>query len=271
MEGRKAVLAELLGGFDAGALAPLLCRCLWWGPPAAAPSQHALPAPHADSPPWIEPPFFCDYGYNIKLGKGERGFAGGVWHARACAACVRCVPALHALLMVAAKLVFVLGEAGFYCNFNCCFLDCGPITIGDRVLLGPAVQLYPGAGGAGRQQHVPEQPACIAAAAGAPACCHHCRRALPTLPSPPRAPSGAPHRSRGAGGRAGAGARQGHHHRSVGLVPSVGPLLDGRPCHVALMHCHCRRHLPIAAPCHRVCPRQGTMSGLGAAPSFSQA
>lgn len=33
--------------------------------------------------------------------------------------------------------------SNFYCNFNCVFLDCGPIRIGDRVLLGPAVQLYP--------------------------------------------------------------------------------------------------------------------------------
>ena len=29
----------------------------------------------------------------------------------------------------------------FYCNFNCVMLDCGPIRIGDRVLLGPAVQV----------------------------------------------------------------------------------------------------------------------------------
>ena len=30
----------------------------------------------------------------------------------------------------------------FYCNFSCTFLDPGRITIGDRVLLGPAVQIY---------------------------------------------------------------------------------------------------------------------------------
>jgi maltose O-acetyltransferase len=53
-----------------------------------------------DAPPWVEPPFFCDYGYNIKMGKS------------------------------------------FYANFNCCILDCGPVTIGDRVLFGPAVQVY---------------------------------------------------------------------------------------------------------------------------------
>jgi maltose O-acetyltransferase len=30
----------------------------------------------------------------------------------------------------------------FYANANCVFLDCAPIAIGDRVLFGPAVQLY---------------------------------------------------------------------------------------------------------------------------------
>jgi maltose O-acetyltransferase len=30
----------------------------------------------------------------------------------------------------------------FYANVNCVFLDCAPISIGDRVLFGPAVQLY---------------------------------------------------------------------------------------------------------------------------------
>ena len=51
-------------------------------------------------PPFFEPPFYCDYGYNITVGKN------------------------------------------FYCNFNCIFLDCCSITIGDRVILGPNVQLY---------------------------------------------------------------------------------------------------------------------------------
>ena len=31
----------------------------------------------------------------------------------------------------------------FYANFGCCFLDEGPITIGDRVILAPNVHLYP--------------------------------------------------------------------------------------------------------------------------------
>lgn len=30
----------------------------------------------------------------------------------------------------------------FYSNFNCIMLDCAPITIGNNVLLGPAVQIY---------------------------------------------------------------------------------------------------------------------------------
>ncbi len=48
----------------------------------------------------IEPPFYCDYGYNIEL--GDR--------------------------------VFI--------NFNCCILDVCKVTIGDRVMLGPKVQIY---------------------------------------------------------------------------------------------------------------------------------
>lgn len=53
-----------------------------------------------EDPPFFEPPFYCDYGYNITVGKN------------------------------------------FYCNFNCVFLDCCQITIGDRVIFGPNVQLY---------------------------------------------------------------------------------------------------------------------------------
>jgi maltose O-acetyltransferase len=49
---------------------------------------------------YIEPPFRCDYGYNIHVGKG------------------------------------------FYANFDCVLLDVNPITIGDRVLLGPGVHIY---------------------------------------------------------------------------------------------------------------------------------
>ena len=48
----------------------------------------------------IEPPFYCDYGYNIHAGNS------------------------------------------FYANFNCVFLDCAPIIIGDNVFLGPGVQIY---------------------------------------------------------------------------------------------------------------------------------
>ncbi|HZT88649.1 MAG TPA: sugar O-acetyltransferase [Stellaceae bacterium] len=48
----------------------------------------------------ILPAFACDYGYNIRIGRG-----------------------------------------GFI-NYNCVFLDCAAIEIGDRVLIAPAVQLY---------------------------------------------------------------------------------------------------------------------------------
>jgi maltose O-acetyltransferase len=50
--------------------------------------------------PWIEPPFFCDYGSNTSI--GDR----------------------------------------FYANTGCVVLDSAEVTIGDRVLLGPSVQLY---------------------------------------------------------------------------------------------------------------------------------
>ena len=30
----------------------------------------------------------------------------------------------------------------FYCSYDCAFLDCGRITLGDRVMLGPKVGLY---------------------------------------------------------------------------------------------------------------------------------
>lgn len=49
---------------------------------------------------WVEPPFYCDYGYNILAG----------------------------------DQVFM--------NFNCCILDVMPVTIGDRVMMGPNVQIY---------------------------------------------------------------------------------------------------------------------------------
>jgi maltose O-acetyltransferase len=48
----------------------------------------------------IQPPFACDYGYNIRLGRNA------------------------------------------FINYNCVFLDCAQIEIGDRLLMGPAVQLY---------------------------------------------------------------------------------------------------------------------------------
>ena len=47
----------------------------------------------------IRAPSYCDYGYNISIGKGS------------------------------------------YVNFNCVFLDLGPIRLGQRCLIGPGVQL----------------------------------------------------------------------------------------------------------------------------------
>jgi len=49
---------------------------------------------------WIEPPFYCDYGSNIKLGKN----------------------------------VFM--------NFGCCILDVMEVTIGDKTMFAPNVQIY---------------------------------------------------------------------------------------------------------------------------------
>src|SRR5687768_826721 len=56
--------------------------------------------PHAGSELWIQPPFYCDYGSNIKIGE---------------------------------KVFF---------NFNCVVLDVTWVTIGDRTLFGPNVQIY---------------------------------------------------------------------------------------------------------------------------------
>lgn len=50
--------------------------------------------------PYIEPNFYCDYGYNINFG------------------------------------------GHFYANHNCVLLDVNTITIGNNVMLGPAVQIY---------------------------------------------------------------------------------------------------------------------------------
>ena len=48
----------------------------------------------------VRPPFFCDYGSNVRLGRGV------------------------------------------FFNFNCVVLDVCAVTIGDRTLFGPAVQIY---------------------------------------------------------------------------------------------------------------------------------
>lgn len=56
--------------------------------------------PDAGDSLWIQPPFYCDYGTNIKVGE---------------------------------KVFF---------NFNCVILDVMQVTIGNRTLFGPNVQLY---------------------------------------------------------------------------------------------------------------------------------
>jgi maltose O-acetyltransferase len=53
-----------------------------------------------ENPPFIEPPFQCDYGYNIECGSKT------------------------------------------YMNFGCVILDCAKVTIGDKCLFGPNVQIY---------------------------------------------------------------------------------------------------------------------------------
>lgn len=50
--------------------------------------------------PFINPPFYCDYGDHIKVGKN------------------------------------------FFCNYNCCILDVGKVTIGDNCLFAPNVSIY---------------------------------------------------------------------------------------------------------------------------------
>lgn len=56
--------------------------------------------PNAGAGLWLQPPFYCDYGYNI-----------------------------------------VTGEKVFF-NFNCVVLDVAQVTIGNRTLFGPNVQIY---------------------------------------------------------------------------------------------------------------------------------
>ena len=56
--------------------------------------------PNAGEGLWLQPPFYCDYGYNI-----------------------------------------IVGEKVFF-NFNCVVLDVMPVTIGNRTLFGPNVQIY---------------------------------------------------------------------------------------------------------------------------------
>ena len=56
--------------------------------------------PNAEEGLWLQPPFYCDYGYNITLGRNV------------------------------------------FFNFNCVILDVAAVTIGNRTLFGPNVQIY---------------------------------------------------------------------------------------------------------------------------------
>ncbi len=56
--------------------------------------------PNAQDGLWLQPPFFCDYGYNM-----------------------------------------IVGQKVFF-NFNCVVLDVTYVTIGDRTMFGPNVQIY---------------------------------------------------------------------------------------------------------------------------------
>ncbi len=56
--------------------------------------------PHAQEDLWLQPPFYCDYGYNM-----------------------------------------IVGQKVFF-NFNCVVLDVTHVTIGDRTMFGPNVQIY---------------------------------------------------------------------------------------------------------------------------------
>ena len=56
--------------------------------------------PNAGKGLWLQPPFYCDYGYNL-----------------------------------------IIGDNVFF-NFNCVVLDVAKVTIGNRTLFGPNVQIY---------------------------------------------------------------------------------------------------------------------------------
>ena len=102
-----------------------------------------------EAPPFLEPPFACDYGYNITVREGRsaggRGWgrvAGRAEGAEECPSPQRASPS-HPR-SVSRRPVSQVGSS-FYCNFNCVILDCGEVRIGDRVMFGPAVQVYAGA------------------------------------------------------------------------------------------------------------------------------
>lgn len=121
------------------------------------------------SPPFFEPPLFLDYGYGITVGKecvrelgdwarglkkgGGRGMVG--WPRGRSSQFHPCRTGRDGARRLVPTLVLSrqnpLVRWGplpnrsphrFYCNFNTVMLDICPITIGDRVMLGPNVSLY---------------------------------------------------------------------------------------------------------------------------------
>ena len=85
------------------------------------------------APPFFEPPFLCDLGFNVFLGGWDLN----------CRASCPCTVA-HPPEFVAPFAILAPCQAGkdVYASFSCCFLDAAPITIGDRVVFGPNVHLY---------------------------------------------------------------------------------------------------------------------------------
>ena len=79
------------------------------------------------NPPFIEPPFTCDY---VRMLLYYYGQLLGVWFHNLTVPCR--VPKGYNISL----------GAGVYVNFQCCFLDSNTISIGDDTLIGPYVQIY---------------------------------------------------------------------------------------------------------------------------------
>ena len=100
------------------------------------------------NPPYIEPPFICDY-VSVTAAHLVRKSAwfGQVLRNELCIALNRSKPFLPTFLQ--SNLIrccqgynICMGK-GVYFNFNCTLLDGNLITIGDDTIVGPNVQIYP--------------------------------------------------------------------------------------------------------------------------------